>query len=105
MMANRTREARGGLKLPRTPRESPATASFHSATPKRKNIPCSFYFRGDEFFLKWKGYFSFWALPYKYSGSVAGLQYCLGFAKTIFWGLDFRKTETNFPARRKGSGE
>ncbi|OGY87192.1 MAG: hypothetical protein A2233_03665 [Candidatus Kerfeldbacteria bacterium RIFOXYA2_FULL_38_24] len=26
---------------------------------------------------------------------MAGLQFGLGFAKTIFWGLDFRKTETN----------
>ena len=25
-----------------------------------------------------------------------GTQCGLGFAKTIFWGLDFRKTETNF---------
>ena len=29
----------------------------------------------------------------------------LGFAKTIFWGYGFGKTETEFPARRKGSGE
>jgi hypothetical protein len=50
MMANRTRGARGGLKLSRTLDESPATASLHSATPKRKNVPCSFVFRGVDFF-------------------------------------------------------
>jgi len=56
----RTRGARGGSKLNRTLHESPATASLHSATPKRKNVPCSFDFRGGGFFLKWKGHSSFW---------------------------------------------
>jgi hypothetical protein len=42
-----------------------------------------------------KDIFLFGILPSKYSDSVAGLQFGLGFAKTIFWGLDFRKTETN----------
>ena len=60
-------------------------------------------------------FFLFGVLPSKYSGSVAGLQYGLGFAKTIFWGKGFGKTETNVfeirrdsdldSARRKGSGE
>jgi len=40
---------------------------------------------------------------------VAGLQFGLGFAKTIFWGLDFRKTESNlfldFVRAEEGSGE
>ena len=40
---------------------------------------------------------------------MAGLQFGLGFAKTIFWGLDFRKTETNlflhFVRAEEGSGE
>jgi len=36
MMTNRTRGARGGSKLNRTLHESPATASLHSAAPKRK---------------------------------------------------------------------
>src|SRR3989338_7796886 len=54
-----TRGAHGGLKLNRTLDERPATASLHSATPKRKNVPCSFDFRGGGFFLKWKGHFSF----------------------------------------------
>src|SRR3989344_2964498 len=63
MMANRTRGARGGLKLSRTLHESPATASLHSATPK-KNVPCSFDFRGGGFFLEWKGhFFLFGVLP------------------------------------------
>src|SRR3989344_4791652 len=56
----RTRGARGDSKLNRTLDESPATASLHSATPKRKNVPCFSDFRGGGFFLKWKGHFSFW---------------------------------------------
>ena len=60
---------------------------------------------------KGKDIFLFGVLPSKYSGSVAGLQFGLGFAKTIFWGLDFRKTETNlfldldFVRAEEGSGE
>ena len=57
-----------------------------------------------------KDIFLFGVLPSKYSGSVAGLQCGLGFAKTIFsGGLDFRKTETNlflhFVRAEEGSGE
>ena len=48
MLANRTRGARGGSELNRTPHENPATASLRSATPK-KNVPCSFDFRGGIF--------------------------------------------------------
>jgi len=35
---------------------------------------------------------------------VVGLQYGLGFAKLFFWGFGFGKTETEFPARRRGLG-
>ena len=84
--------------------ESPTTASLRSATPK-KNVPCFSDFARDHFFLKMERTFFFGVLPSKYSGSVAGLQYGLGFAKTIFWGKGFGKTSTDFPARRKGSGE
>ena len=56
---NRTRGARSNSKLNRTLRESPATASLHSATPKRKNVPCSFDFRGGGFFLKMERTFFF----------------------------------------------
>jgi len=38
---------------------------------------------------KGKDIFLFGVLPSKYSGSVAGLQFGLGFAKTIFWGYGF----------------
>ena len=86
---NRTRGARGGSELNRTLHESPATASLHSATPKRKNVPCSFDFRRGGFFLNGKDIFLFGVLPSKYSGSVARLQFGLGFAKTIFWGYGF----------------
>jgi hypothetical protein len=84
----RTLRVRGGSELNRTLHESPATASLHSATPKRKNVSCFSVFRGGGFFLKWKGhFFLFGVLPSKYSGSVAGLQYGLGKTeKRIFWG-------------------
>src|SRR3989344_1140202 len=51
-MMSRTRGARDDSKLNRTLHESPATASLHSATPKRKNVPCSFDFRGGWIFSK-----------------------------------------------------
>jgi len=55
------------------------------------------FFAGGGFFLKWKGhFFLFGVLPSKYSGSVAGLQCGLGFAKTIFWGKGFGKTSADF---------
>jgi len=41
------------------------------------------------FFKNGKDIFLFGVLPSKYSGSVAGLQFGLGFAKTIFWGYGF----------------
>jgi len=44
---------------------------------------------------KGKDIFLFWVLPSKYSGSVAGLQFGLGFAKLFSGDMDFRKTETN----------
>ena len=76
MLANRTRGARGGSELNRTPHENPATASLRSATPK-KNVPCSFDFRGG-IFSKMKRTFFFGVLPSKYSGSVAGRNAELG---------------------------
>ena len=91
----RTREARGGFDQNRTLHESPATASPHSATPKKKKVPCFSDLRATRFFLNGKEIFLFGVLPSKYSGSVAGLQFELGFAKTIFWGKGFRKTSAN----------
>ena len=50
-----------------------------------------------------------WGSALQVFGQSAGLQCGLGFAKTIFWGLDFRKTETNlfldFVRAEEGSGE
>ena len=51
---------------------------------------------------KGKDIFLFGVLPSKYSGSVAGLQFGLGFAKTIFWGKGFGKTSTEFSRPQKG---
>ena len=56
---SRTRGARGSLKLNRTLGESPVTASQHFGNTKKKNVHCFLDFRGGEFFLKWKGHFSF----------------------------------------------
>jgi len=69
-----------------------------------------------DFFLKWKGHFSFWCSALQVFGQCGGAKCGLGFAKTIFWGKGFGKTETDSflkfggvsdldSARRKGSGE
>jgi len=106
---NRTRGARGGSELNRTLHESPATASLHSATPKRKNVPYSFDFRGGGFFLKWKGHFSFWGSARKDIRAVwRGFNSDSVLRKLFSGDLDFRKTETNLflhlSARRSGLG-
>jgi hypothetical protein len=76
--------------------ESPATASLHSATPKRKNVPCSFDFRGSGFFLKWKGHFSFWGSARKDIQAVWWGFNSDSVLRKLFSGdMDFRKTETN----------
>jgi len=95
MMTNRTRGARGGSKLNPTLHESPATASLRSATPKKK---CSLLFRfvRDQFFLKKERTFFLWCSALQVFGQVAGLQFGLGFAKTIFWGKDFAKPRLIF---------
>src|SRR3989344_9102739 len=38
-------------------------------------------------------------------GETDGIQMRTRFCQTIFWGYGFGKTETEFSARRKGSGE
>jgi hypothetical protein len=83
----RTREARGASKLNRTLHESPATASLHSATPKRKNVPCSFDFRGGGFFLKWKGLFSFWGSALQVFGQCGGASIRTRFCENYFLGI------------------
>ena len=83
------------MKLNRTLNESPATASLHSATPKRKKVPCVSVFRGGGFFLKWKGHFSFWGSALQVFGQCGGAKCGLGFVKTIFWG-GFSKTSADF---------
>ena len=54
-------------------------------TPKKK---CSLLFRfaRDQFFLKKERTFFLWCSALQVFGQVAGLQFGLGFAKTIFWG-------------------
>ena len=56
----RTRGARDGSDLNRTLGESPRHRLASLGNPKKKNVSCSFVFRGGGFFLKWKGRFSFW---------------------------------------------
>jgi len=89
MKDNCTRGVRGISKLNRTLDAKPRHRLASLGNPKKKNTPCFFDLRGGDFFKKWKGYFSFWVLPSKYSGSVAGLQCGLAFAKAIFWGFGF----------------
>ena len=81
----------------------PATASLHSATPKRKNVPCSVDFRGGGFFL-------FGVLPVKIFGQCGEASIRTRFCENYFLGIwIFRKTETNlflhFVRAEEGSGE
>src|SRR3989344_3283537 len=84
---SRTRGARGGLKLSRTLHESPATASLHSATPKRKNVPYFSDFRGGGFFLKWKGHFSFWGSALQVFRQCGGASIRTRFCENYFLGI------------------
>ena len=110
---NRTRGARGGSKLNRTLDESPATTSLHSATPKRKNVPCSFDFRGGDFFKMERTFFFLVFCPPSIRTVWRGFNSDSVLRKLFTGDLDFRKTETNVfdensdldSARRKGSGE
>jgi len=77
MMANRTRGVRGGSELSRTLHERPATASLHSATPKRK---MSFPFSekiGRAQIRKARNIFSFRGSALQVFGQLAGLQFGL----------------------------
>jgi len=97
MMANRTRGARGGLKLSRTLHEAPPPPRFTRQPQKEKKFLAFRVCARPIFSEKGKDIFLFGVLPSKYSGSVAGLQFGLGFAKTIFWGKGFGKTSADFP--------
>src|SRR3989344_3520586 len=66
--------------------ESPATASLHSATPKRKMNLAFWIYAHPIFSEKGKDIFLFGVLPSKYSGSLAGLQFGLVKAEKLFSG-------------------
>ena len=68
----------------------PATASLHSATPKKK---CSllFGFARDRFFLKKERTFFLWCSALQVFGQVAGLMRTR-FCENYFLGKGFRKT-------------
>src|SRR3990167_10052596 len=107
---SRTRGARGTSKLNRTLHESPATASLHSATPKRKKVPCSFVFRGGGFFLKWKGHFSFWGSALQVFRQCGGASIRTRFCENYFLGIwIFAKPRLifffDFVRAEEGSGE
>src|SRR3990167_162725 len=93
----RTRGARGGSDLNRTLHESPATASLHSATPKRKKCSLQFSFSRGWIFSKMERTFFFlgFCLPsiqavWRGFNSVSVLR------KLFSGGLGFCKTETHF---------
>ena len=87
---------RGGLKLPRTLGESPTHWRVRQQ-PRKKNTPCISDLAGVKFFLKKERVFFFRGSALQVFGQCVGLQYGLGFAKTIFWGKGFSKTSTDFP--------
>ena len=70
---NRTRGARGGLKLNPTLGFRPATASRTRRTPK-KNAPCISDLRAGEFFLKKERAFFLRCSALQVFGQVAGLR-------------------------------
>jgi len=83
----------------------PATASLHSATPK-KNVSCFLDLAGVKFLLKVERTFFFGVLPSR-SRAGGGTKCGLGFAEAIFWGYGFRKTSADFgfrKRRRRGLG-
>src|SRR3989344_6751331 len=105
MMANRTREARGSLKLSRTLGQSPRHRLASLGNPKKKKVPCSFDFRGGGFFLKWKGHFSFWGSALQVFEQCGGASIRTRQNENLFfWGLDFRKTSADFPPAERGLG-
>jgi hypothetical protein len=80
----------------------------------------SLYFRGGDFFLKWKGHFSFWCSAQKFLGRWRGEEnsvtprfsrssalafpriHAFLFAADFFWILEWlRGSEGGFPLRRK----
>ena len=84
----------------------PATASLHSATPK-KNVPCFSDVVVVKFFLKKERTFFFGVLPSR-SRAGGGTKCGLGFAEAFFWGYGFRKTSATIrisQAEEEGSGE
>ena len=85
--------------------ESPATASLHSATPKRKNVPCSFDFRGGGFFLKWKGHFSFWGSAFQVFRQCGGASIRTRFCQKYFLGKRiWQNLDWIFPPAERGLG-
>ena len=67
-------------------------------------------FAGVDFFLKWKGHFSFWDSAQEVSGQYNKTSIRTRFCENYFSGdMDFRKTETNlffaFVRAEEGSGE
>ena len=67
-------------------------------------------FAGVDFFLKWKGHFSFWGSAFQVFRQCGGASIRTRFCENYFSGdLDFRKTETNlflhFVRAEEGSGE
>jgi len=101
--------ARDDSELNRTLHESPATASLHSATPKRKNVSCSFDFAGVDFFKMERTFFFLGFRPRSFWAVWRGFNSDSVLRKLFSGDMDFRKTETNlflnFARAEEGSGE
>ena len=76
---------------------------------ERKNTPCISDLAGVKFLLKKERVFFFRGSALQVFGQCGVAKCGLGFAKTIFWGKGFGKTETNlnlhFVRAEEGSGE
>jgi len=80
----------------------PHHRSLRSRVPQ-KMLSAFLIWRGTNFsFKRMRTFFA--GLCPQFFGQVVGLKCGLGFAKLFFWGFGFGKTETEFPARRRGLG-
>jgi hypothetical protein len=105
----RTRGARGGSDQNRTLHESPATASLHSATPKRKMFLAFRISRGWIFSKMERTFFFLGFCPPSIRAVWRGFNSDSVLRKLFSGDMDFRKTETNlfldFVRAEEGSGE
>ena len=85
--------------------KAPRTGEYAS-NPERKKTPCISGLAGVKFLLKKERVFFLSGFcPPSIRAVWRGFNVDSVLPKLFFWGFGFGKTETEFPARRNGSGE